>query len=214
MKASFKILIVVLVASLLGPVATGQYYSNRNHNEGTDTLWVYNSWNSVFYAGPDTMAVNPNVEYYSPFNIKFKVTEKNNKILKKMVEKTCVVTSIGDSVWMINSRYLRDSLSGPYNRVFENHVPLYFNQKIAFVQFINTDISMLPYEIDTFEGLWAGVGRYGIFDAGDYGYVAVPHFVIDFDRPTDTLNAEIQADFVFHCYVLFTVLRINDLLSC
>lgn len=203
MKASLKILIVVLVASLLGGVANGQFYTSRKHHEGTDTLWVYNSWNSLFYEGPDTMAVNPNVEYYSPFNIKFKVTEKDNKILKKIVEKTSVVASIGDSVWMINSHYLRDSLSGPYNRVFENYVPLYFNEKIAFVQFINTEISYLPYEIDTFEGLWAGVGRYGIFDAGDYGYVAVPHFVIDFS--SKSLNL------VDRNYLLFLLERYPDM---
>jgi len=198
-----RLLTIIFLATVFCNVATAQFYSSRDNDEGTDTLWVYNSWNSLFVNGPDTMAVNPNIEYYSPFNIKFKVTEKNNKILKKMVEKTSIVTSIGDSVWMINSRYLRDSLSGAYNKVFENYVPLYFNEKIAFVQFIYTEISYLPYEIDTFEGLWAGVGRNGIFDAGDYGFVAVPHFIIDFN--SKSLNL------VDRNYLLYLLERYPDM---
>ena len=59
-------------------------------------------------------------------------------------------------------------------------MPLFFNEKIAFIQYIPTEISYLPIEIDSFEGVTAGVGKYGIYNVGgDYGYVAVPHFLID-----------------------------------
>ena len=50
------------------------------------------------------------------------------------------------------------------------------------MQFLVTEISYLPYEIDTFEGLTAGVGRGSMFNVGDYGYVDVPHFVLDLDN--------------------------------
>jgi hypothetical protein len=133
----------------------------------------------VFFDGPDTLAVNPNIEINSPFNFRFKPTEKDSKPLRKMIEKESVAVSIGDSVWLINSKYVKDSLQGEYNGIFENYVPLYFNEKIAFIQFIPTEISYLPYEIEDFEGVIAGVGRDGIYNVGDYGYVAVPHFLID-----------------------------------
>lgn len=171
---------MIVATALLSSSAMAQFYSNRKHDEGTDTLWVYNNWQSLYYNGPDTMAVNPNIEINSPFNMKFKPTEKDNKILKKRIEKECLAVSVGDSVWLINSRYLRDSLQGQYNKIFENFVPLYFNEKIAFVQFLPTEISYYPIEIDSFEGLYAGVGRDGIYNAGDYGLVAIPHFIIDF----------------------------------
>ncbi len=191
------------VVAMFSNIANAQYFSDRKHDEGSDTLWLYNSWDALFYDGPDTMAVNPNIEVFSPFNIKFKPTEKNNKELKKMLDKHTVVVSIGDSVWMINGRYLRDSLSGQYNKIFENYVPLYFNENIAFVQFIITEISYLPFEIDSFEGLYAGVGRYGIFEAGDYGYVAVPHFVIDF--------ASKSLNLVDHNYLLYLLEQFPDM---
>ena len=69
-----------------------------------------------------------------------------------MIEKQSVVLSVGDSVWFINSRYLKDSIGGMYNEIFEDYVPLYFNENIAFVQFIMTEISYLPVKIDNFEG--------------------------------------------------------------
>ncbi len=172
------IALLTLVAFCAASV-NAQFYTNRKHDNGNDTLWVYNSWESVFFDGPDTLAVNPNIEINSPFNFRFKPTEKDSKPLRKMIEKESVAVSIGDSVWLINSKYVKDSLQGEYNGIFENYVPLYFNEKIAFIQFIPTEISYLPYEIEDFEGVIAGVGRDGIYNVGDYGYVAVPHFLID-----------------------------------
>ena len=180
MDKLLRIVIVVIVASLCASIADAQFYSSRKHDHGRDTLWVYNSWDALMFNGPDTMAVNPNIEINSPFNIKFKPTEKDSKPLRKMIDKQSAVVSIGDSVWLINSHFIKDSLQGYYNGIFENYVPLFFNEKIAFIQYIPTDISYLPIEIDSFEGVTAGVGKYGIYNVGgDYGYVAVPHFLID-----------------------------------
>lgn len=187
MKKISEILFITLVVALCGSTANAQFYTSRKHDKGTDTLYVYNSWRSVFFTGPDTMAINPNIEINSPFNIKFKPTEKDSKPLRKMIEKQSLVVSIGDSVWMINSHFLKDSLRGEYNDIFENYVPLYFNEQMAFTQFLPTEISYLPFEINNFEGVQAGVGRDGIFNAGEYGYVAVPHFLIDLHHRTLTL---------------------------
>ena len=103
-----KIFAVVLLAVTAG-TSSAQFYSDRDHDQGTDTLRVYNSWQSIFFDGPDTVAVNPNVEIFSPFKFKFKPTEKSNKQLKNMIQKQSLALSLGDSVWFINSRYLRDS---------------------------------------------------------------------------------------------------------
>ena len=135
MNNSFRILILALLATMCASLASAQFYTSRKHDQGTDTLWVYNSWESLYYNGPDTMAVNPNIEVMSPFNMKFKPTEKDNKPLRKMIEKETLAVSVGDSVWLINSRYLRDSLSGQYNKIFENYAPLYFNEKVAFITY-------------------------------------------------------------------------------
>lgn len=203
MKKITKILLATLFLALCGSSADAQFFTSRKHDKGTDTLYVYNSWRAVFFDGPDTMAINPNIEIFSPFNMKFKPTEKDSKPLRKMIEKESVVVSIGDSVWMINSRFLKDSLRGEYNEIFENYVPLFFNERMAFVQFLPTEISYLPFEIKNFEGVQAGVGRDGLYNAGDYGIVAIPHFMIDLANRTITL--------VDRNYLLFLLERYPDL---
>ena len=134
MKA--KVLIAMILLAVCAGVAQAQYYSDRKHDEGTDTLMVYNSWHSVYYKGRDTVAINPNVEIYSPFQYKFKPTEKDHKPLSKMIEKQSVAVAIGDSVWLVNSKYLKDSLQGGYNKYFHDYLPLYFSEKIAFFQYL------------------------------------------------------------------------------
>lgn len=185
MKAYRLIMMLALLAFSSTTMAWGQYFTDRNHNQGSDSLMVYNSWRSLYYTGPDTVAVNPNVDVYSPFHYKFKPTEKSNKQLKKMIEKTSPVVAIGDTVWFVNARFLRDSLNGAYNRLLEDYLPLYFNDKIIFFQFIPTDISYLYTEIDSFEGLdtYAGVGRSSVLEY-DGGIADVAHFVVDLENKT------------------------------
>lgn len=168
---------------MLCGVAHAQYYSDRKHDEGTDTLMVYNSWQSVFYNGPDTVAINPNIEIYSPFQYKFKPTEKDRKPLQKMIEKQSVAVAIGDSVWLVNGKYLKDNFSGPYNSYFHDYLPLYFSEKIAFFQYLPTEIDYLEYEIDNFKNLeyYVGVGRSSVLEYPG-GVVDVAHFVIDLAR--------------------------------
>ena len=199
----FNIIVVAILATMGATTVNAQFYTSRKHDSGNDTLKVYNSWKSLFFNGPDTVAINPNIEIASPFNFKFKPTEKDSKPLRKMIEKQSVVTSIGDSVWLLNSQYIKDSLQGEYHRIFENFVPLFFNEKMAFTQFIPTEISYLPIEIEDFEGVIAGVGRYGLYNVGDYGYVAVPHFMIDF--------ASKSINLVDRNYLLFLLERYPDM---
>ena len=170
-----------MLTMAVSTVANAQFYTDRKHDKGTDTLYVYNSWESLYFNGPDTVAINPNIEIYSPFKYKFKPTEKDNKALKKMIEKQSLIISIADSVWFVNSRYLKDNFAGYYNKYFEEYMPLFFNEKILFFQFLPTEISYLYTEVDNFEGVayYAGVGREGVYDLGEYGLIAVPHFIID-----------------------------------
>lgn len=203
MKAFSKILITLALLTITCSSIDAQYYSSRKHNQGKDTLYVYNSWQSLFFDGPDTLAINPNIEVYSPFKFKFKPTEKDNKPLKKMIEKQSLVVSIGDSVWFINKHYLKDSLDGQYNDIFEDYVPLYFNEKILIVQYIPTSISYLYTEIDNLTGVFAGVGEEGIFYSENYGPVAIPLFVIDL--PSKRINL-VDTD-----YLLFLLSRYPDM---
>ena len=204
MNIRFNMLAMLVLIAALASVCHSQYYTSRKHDQGTDTLMVYNSWKSVFFDGPDTVAINPNVEIYSPFQYKFKPTEKDRKPLAKMIDRQAVAVAIGDSVWLVNSKYLKDSLSGPYNSYFEDYLPLYFNEKIIFFQYLATEISYLGVEIDNFENLqyYVGVGRSSILDFGS-GWIDVAHFVIDVENKTVYL--------VDRDYLLFLLERYPDM---
>ena len=199
-----RLLMTILLACMLGGVAQAQYFSDRKHDEGTDTLMVYKSWHSVFYKGCDTVAINPNIEIYSPFQYKFKPTEKDRKPLSKMIEKQSVAVAIGDSVWLVNGKYLKDSLQGSYNKYFRDFLPLYFSEKIAFFQYLPTEIDYLGAEIDNFENLqyYVGVGRSSVLEYPT-GVADVAHFVIDLENKTVFL--------VDKNYLLFLLERYPDM---
>ena len=199
-----KVMITVMLCLVFARVSHAQYFSDRKHDEGTDTLMVYNSWHSLFYEGRDTVAINPNIEIYSPFQYKFKPTEKSHKPLSKMIEKQSVAVSIGDSVWLVNSKYLKDSLQGVYNKYFNDYLPLYFSEKIAFFQYVPTEIEYLECEIDNFQNLehYVGVGRSSVLEYPG-GVVDVAHFVIDL--------AQKNVNLVDGKYLLFLLERYPDM---
>ena len=199
-----KVVMAMILAAMCAGIAHAQYYSDRKHDEGNDTLMVYNSWHSVFYNGHDTVAINPNVEIYSPFQYKFKPTEKDRKSLSKMIEKQSVAVAIGDSVWLVNSKYLKDSLQGGYNKFFHDYLPLYFCEKIAFFQYVPTEIDYLDVEIDNFQNLeyYVGVGRSSVLEYPT-GVADVAHFVIDLANKTVYL--------VDKNYLLFLLQRYPDM---
>ena len=93
-----------------------------------DTVYFYASWKQVFNLQPDTMIVGPMVDVYSSFEIYIESADKevNNKIKNEYVAAT-----LGDSIWLINSQYLKDNFKGDSKKL-HGYVPLYFNDKVAY----------------------------------------------------------------------------------
>ncbi len=125
-----------------------------------DTLNVYTSWTSMFNATPDTLLLNAGIRVRSPYDYEIKVAKKD-KITKKMLKKSTVAVSIGDSIFLINSDWIKRSFDGDCSH-FSRYVPLYFSAKIAFVQFQRNNPTvggaLLNLFVDVLTGTDTGIG--------------------------------------------------------
>ncbi len=123
-----------------------------------DSLCVYLSWQSIFDQRADTVILNPEVEIRSPFDFDFST---DDKVARNMLKRSTVAVAEGDSVWYINSNWIKQNFKGDCSH-FSRYVPLYFSAKIAFVQFLRNGPSfggaLLNILVDGFTGLDTGVG--------------------------------------------------------
>ena len=99
-----------------------------------DSLWVYNTWESLMCQAPDALLINPVIEAYTPYDIAFETLESE---ANDMLYNYSLAVALGDSVWLINSRVLRQSFKGDVKKM-DDYVPFYFNAKMAFIEAVTT----------------------------------------------------------------------------
>ena len=93
-----------------------------------DTVYFYETWEQMFMLEPDTMIVNPVIEDYSPYEIYLKT---NDKKINKKIDKVYIAACLGDSLWVINNKYLRKNFKGDSKKL-HGYIPLVFNEKMAY----------------------------------------------------------------------------------
>lgn len=95
-----------------------------------DTVYFYNSWERVLEQAPSAVSVDPYFEM-APFEVYFETGDEsfNERIIPQSVAAT-----IGDSIWLVNSKYLKKNFKGDAGQLY-NFVPLYFNDKVAFATY-------------------------------------------------------------------------------
>lgn len=101
-----------------------------------DSLHVYLSWEAMWGGNADTIVINPEFIPYTIYDIEFDCIKRD---LNKMVRKQAVGVAIGDTLWYVNSRWLKDNFTGDCKRM-RDYVPLYFSSKIAFIQWAGTSL--------------------------------------------------------------------------
>lgn len=139
MKRTLLIIISIVLCALTA-MAQEEQYKLRH-----DSLFVYESWESIFSGEADHLIINPEVDVYTPYDVEFDGIKKElNKILKD----EAVAVAWGDSLWYINSQWLRKNFKGDCKKM-RDYVPLYFSSKIAFVQWTGTVVS--KFMIQTFD---------------------------------------------------------------
>ena len=90
-----------------------------------DTIYFYNTWEQMFNEEPVIALVDPWIETITPYDVV--ITADDSRISERVVAAT-----LGDSIWLINTHYLRQNFGGDAKKL-SDFVPLYFNEKVAFV---------------------------------------------------------------------------------
>lgn len=91
-----------------------------------DTAYFYETWEQMLNQKPKAMVLNPVKVDYSPCETDFEGLDKNTRKFMGV--------SLGDSVWYINSDYLKEYFEVG-STDFNGYIPLYFNEKVAFVTY-------------------------------------------------------------------------------
>ena len=98
-----------------------------------DTVYFYNSWEQMLDMDPAAFIVNPNVEVYNDCQLFFNTSDKN---IDKTINRDFIAASFGEKLWFINGNYLRKCFAGEAERM-KGFIPLYFNEKVAYVNYMN-----------------------------------------------------------------------------
>ncbi len=96
-----------------------------------DTVYFYNTWEQMSYFEPISMLQDPFIYAKSPLQIFFEIEdEKWNSV----IEHDFLGASMGDSIWFINSNYLKKHFDGDVN-LLKGYIPLSFNDKVAYFRY-------------------------------------------------------------------------------
>ena len=120
MKNRMRNIIVLMVLAMTSIQAVA-LTSEMPH----DTIYFYNTWEQMFNEEPVIALVDPWIETITPYDVV--ITADDSRISERVVAAT-----LGDSIWLINTHYLRQNFGGDAKKL-SDFVPLYFNEKVAFV---------------------------------------------------------------------------------
>ena len=98
-----------------------------------DTVYFYSTWEQMVDMDPSAFIVNPVVEAYNDCQLYFNTSDRD---IDKTINRDFIAASFGENFWFINSNYLRKCFAGEAERM-KGFIPLYFNEKVAYVTYMN-----------------------------------------------------------------------------
>ena len=116
--------IMLAAMSLMSVCATAQEMAIAY-----DTIYFYKTWEQMFDLQPTAYIVNPIIIAETPFEI---YIETGYDETNQVIEKDYLALSQGDSIFLINSNYIKDFFKGDVKGL-NGFIPIYFNDKVAFL---------------------------------------------------------------------------------
>ena len=123
MKNFLRNILLVVVAGF------SMLASAQTQSHPLDTIYFYKSWAQMLYLEPSAYIVNPVIYQDSDCEI---YIETGNDEVNQMIEDEYIAFSRDAETFYINSDYLKKEFTGDV-RVHEGFVPLFFNDKVAFI---------------------------------------------------------------------------------
>ena len=96
-----------------------------------DTVYFYNDWEQILADAPVAMIVDPWIDTITPYEV---IIESLNEDYNKIIWENHIAATLGDSIWLVNTEYLKRDFSGDVNKL-NAFVPVFFNEKVAYAVF-------------------------------------------------------------------------------
>ena len=182
MKKLYQLILAIFI------VAT----SSSTLAAGNDYAAVYKSWNAILSNEPDTLISEIHIEIQSPFCIDIKATNKKDKVAKQLINDEALAVAINDSVWFVNTTNVKRNYTGVALPFFKHYAPLYFNDKVAYLQFSDEIDDTFLYNLSAYVSQGASTVEALRF-LTSYGFNMENAFLFTIDpkaKSVDALNSE------------------------
>ena len=123
MKNRLKFIVLAAIASV-SLCATAQ-----NVIMVHDTIYFYKTWEQMLYLQPSAYVVDPIIFAETPYEV---YIETGYDEANQSIENDYIALSQGDSIFLINSKYVRDFFKGDV-KGFSGYIPIFFNDKVAYL---------------------------------------------------------------------------------
>ena len=179
-RLSLHFSIIILV------MATLCVHAEETHH---DTIYFFNTWEQMLYFEPVSMLQDPFIYEQSPLQVYFEIEdEKWNSV----IDYDFLGASIGDSIWYVNSNYLKEHFEGDVN-LLKGYIPLFFNEKVAYFRY--GGYSYGDSNIDHDYGLRSRMGSERTIN-----HISWQYYNIDFEKHellkvTHTVLSKLLADY-------------------
>jgi len=129
---------IALVALLMSLPAGAQTTQTAQTSVPSDTVYLFKSWENILDGYADAMLVDPQIVAYTPYDVEFFTDDEE---LQELIHKDVIAATLGDSIWLINSQWLKDNFKGDAKKL-DDFVPLFFNEKVALAVYASYSASV------------------------------------------------------------------------
>ncbi|MBQ6080369.1 MAG: hypothetical protein IJK93_08845 [Muribaculaceae bacterium] len=125
MKHWYKIILIIAMALISSRAMADNVVQH-------DTVYFYKSWEQILYMEPAAFIIDPIISVYTPYQV---AIETGDTEVNDAIKTSYVAATLGDSIWLVNTDYLKDNFKGDSKKLSE-FAPLFFNDKVAFVAYV------------------------------------------------------------------------------
>lgn len=100
-----------------------------------DTVYIYHDWKAVLSHSPVAAFSGPIVYQNNELETEIFTPDPEPQFI---IDNQALAICVGDTLWLASANYLNTHFK-QQRKWFRNYMPLYFTEKIAFVQFWNDD---------------------------------------------------------------------------
>lgn len=140
--------------------------------EPVDTIYLYNSWQAILSQKPFKAYSGPIV--WGNNALEYEVIVYDDDVISTIYLQSIAMT-LGDSTWLVNANYLLQNFKCDYTG-FKGFIPLYFTNKIAFVQYWD------DYPSDFGVRVVPGPDGSPKYETVDQHYGDPVFYILDFDK--------------------------------